>query len=216
VAPFTLGVETSREMGNELRTGYFLPIVNRNTTIPVSRVDRVCTVRPNQTEVVVRIFQGESRRVADNLLLGEFEVRNIPRGPAGQSVDIRFTYDLNGVLEVEATVVETREKFSHLVTRYARGLSSAQIAQALAEMEKLKTHPREETANRYLIRRAERVYQELSLPQRERLDMLLSGFEEALELGDLEAIERHRTVVLEFLDRHDPAVDGQSEWQDGE
>lgn len=214
VAPFTLGVETSRELGHELRTGYFLPIVNRNTTIPVSRVERVCTVRPNQTTVSVRIFQGESRRVADNLLLGEFEVHNIPRGPAGQSVDIRFTYDLNGVLEVEATVVETKERFSHLITRYVRGLSQAQIAQAVDEMQKLKTHPREETANRYLIRRAERVYQELPLFERERLEMLLGGFEEALELGEAEAIERNRAAVLEFLDRHDPAVDGQSEWGD--
>src|SRR5262249_44610873 len=51
VAPFTLGVEVSKQFGHEHRAGYFLPIIQRNTTIPVSRVDRVNTLRPNQTTV---------------------------------------------------------------------------------------------------------------------------------------------------------------------
>jgi molecular chaperone HscC len=100
VSPFTLGVEVSKELGSEQREGYFLPIINRNTTIPVSRMERVSTVHGGQTNVCVRVFQGESRRVEDNLFLGEFNIDGIPRGPAGQQVDLRFTYDLNGVLEI--------------------------------------------------------------------------------------------------------------------
>src|SRR5262249_26900895 len=176
VAPFTLGISITKQFGLERRSGYFMPIINRNTTIPVSRVNRVETVEPNQTEILIKIYQGESRRVENNLFLGEFTVKGIPRGPAGQSVDVRFTYDLNGVLEVEATVVEAREKFAHVVTRYARGLSGEQIARAIQAMERLKTHPREETTNRFLIRRAERVFQELSLEGREILGRLLDGF----------------------------------------
>jgi molecular chaperone HscC len=207
VAPFTLGTSVSKQFGLEHRPGYFLPIINRNTTIPVSRVERVVTVSPNQTEVTVEIYQGESRRVEDNLLLGQFTVKGIPRGPAGQPVDIRFTYDLNGVLEVEATVVETRQRFTHVVTKYARGLSPDQVARAVQEMEKLKAHPREETGNRFLLRRAERVFQELPLEGRNRLGRLLDGFEEALELGDSEAIARNAQALQEFLDRHDQGLD---------
>jgi len=62
--------------------------------------------------------------------LGEFEVTGIPPGPAGQSVDIRFTYDLNGVLEVEATVTATRKTASHVIARHAKGLSEAQSGSA--------------------------------------------------------------------------------------
>jgi molecular chaperone HscC len=207
VAPFTLGISISKRFGLEQRDGYFLPVINRNTTIPVSRVERVGTVAANQTEVTVEIYQGEGRRVEDNLLLGQFTVKGIPRGPAGQEVDVRFTYDLNGVLEVEATVVETKKKFTHLITRYARGLTPAQISQAVHEMAKLKTHPREEANNRFLLRRAERVYQELSLEGRARLGQLLDGFEEALGLGDAEAIERNGRALQEFLDRHDRGFD---------
>jgi molecular chaperone HscC len=79
VAPFTLGI--SEQLGGDLRDGYFDPVIDRNTTIPVSRVKRYSTVYPNQTSLVVRVFQGESRRIEDNLPLGEFEVRGIPPVP---------------------------------------------------------------------------------------------------------------------------------------
>ena len=48
VTPFSLGINISKQIGNEIRTGYFMPIINRNTGIPVSRVERICTLYPNQ------------------------------------------------------------------------------------------------------------------------------------------------------------------------
>jgi molecular chaperone HscC len=215
VCPFTLGVEVSKQFGGEHRAGYFLPVINRNTTIPVSRERRVNTVEPNQSEVVVKIYQGEGRRIEGNLYLGEFVVQGIPRGPAGQEVDLRFTYDLNGVLEVEATVVATRQKASHVVTRHARGLTPEQVRRAVADMAKLKTHPREEGVNRLLLARAERVYQELPREGRDVLGQLLDGFEAALEMQDPAAIERHRDALQAFLDRCDAGDDqgyGHDDW----
>jgi molecular chaperone HscC len=214
VAPFTLGVEVSRRIGGIDRTGYFCPIINRNTTIPVSRVERMATVSPNQTILSVRVFQGESRRVENNIFLGEFDVTGVPLGPAGQEIDVRFTYDLNGVLEVEACIVATKRKVTHVITRHARGLSEAAIRDSVREMQSLKTHPREETVNRFLVRRAERVFEELSLRERGVLEMLLHGFEEALELGDKDALERHRDALTEFLERCDGDDPGDHETYD--
>jgi molecular chaperone HscC len=217
VCPFTLGIASSKQLGGELRDGYFSPIIDRNTVIPVSRVERFWTVNPNQTSIVIRIYQGESRKVEGNLLLGEFRAANIPPRPAGkEGIDVRFTYDLNGVLEVEATVISTGEKFNHVVTRYARGLSSAQIAQAVAEMARLKTHPREETAHRFLLRRAERVYQELPADSRAVLSQLLDGFEAALQLQDPSAIESNRTALTEFLRRWDAGAEFEEQGGDDE
>ncbi|MEO8497990.1 MAG: Hsp70 family protein, partial [Planctomycetota bacterium] len=199
VSPFTLGVEISKQIGTEYRDGYFLPIISRNTTIPVSRVQRLSTLTANQTQLRVGVYQGEARRVEDNLKLDEFVVQGIPRGPAGQEIDIRFTYDLNGVLEVEATVVETKRKVSVVITKHARGASPAEIQRAVAAMDALKSHPREETANRFLIKRAERIYQELSVFQRDHLAELLDGFESVLNLQDREAIDRYRNEMEIFL-----------------
>jgi molecular chaperone HscC len=217
VAPFTLGIEVTKKFGTELRDGYYLPVIHRNTTIPASRVEQVATLLPNQPDIVVKLYQGESRRVSENLLLGEFVVKGVPRGPAGQLLDIRFTYDLNGVLEVEATVVATRQKTTHVVTRYARGLSQTQIADAVRAMDKLKTHPRDEAANRLLLRRAERTIKELAQPQRDILNQLLDGLEEALALRDPETIERHRAVLQSYLDQFEAdAATGTEESDDDE
>jgi molecular chaperone HscC len=214
VAPFTLGIAISKQFGHELRAGYFLPVIERNTTIPISRVERVSTISPNQTEIMVKVYQGESRRIEDNLFLGEFEVKGIPRGPAGQSVDVRLTYDLNGVLEVEATIVDTGKKVNKIITRHAKGLNPEQVRDAIREMEKLKRHPREETVNRFLMKRAERVFEELPLDLRHRLSELMDGFESALEMQDAEAIERHRGALEMFLSAFDPEMNKPKEDDD--
>jgi len=204
VCPFTLGIAISKQFGREIRSGYFLPIISRNTTIPVSRVERVQTVQPNDTEINVQVYQGESRRTQGNLKLGELQVRGIPPGPAGQEVDIRFTYDLNGVLEVEATVVATKAKATLVLTQHAKGLSQNEVEAAVAKMAPLKHHPREDAANRFLLKRAERLFEELSRDARDHLSRLLDGFETALdEQSDREAISRWREALTEFVQRHD-------------
>ena len=155
----------------------------------------------------VRRESREARKVSENLLLGEFEVTGIPHGPAGQEVDIRFSYDLNGVLEVEATVVATKRKITHVIARHAKGLSEEQIRRAVRDMEKLKTHPREESVNRFLFARAERVFKELPADLRRSLSDLLDGFESSLESREPEALERHRQALEIFLSLHDPSGD---------
>jgi molecular chaperone HscC len=207
VAPFSLGIAISKRFGLEHRPGYYLPIISRNTTISVSKVETVSTIQPNQTELMVQIYQGEGRRIEDNLPLGESRVTGIPRGPAGQMVDIRFTYDLNGVLKVEVTVHATCEKFRHVIIKHVKGLTPVQIARVVKAVQALKTHPREEAPNRLLLRRAERLYDELSADARIMLDQLLDGFEEALELNDRAAIDRYREALTEFLDCNDPEQD---------
>lgn len=216
VSPFTLGVETTKEFAGTLKPGYFLPIINRNTTIPVSHLRRVETVSPNQPTIRVRVFQGESRMVRDNLLITEFDVNGVPPGPPGQEIDIRFTYDLNGVLEVEATVVETKRTVTHVVTRYAKGLSKVDIDKAVRNMAELKTHPREEAENRFLLRWAERLYRELPLGDREHIDVMLGGFEEALERKDEELIEKFRIQLRQYLSAMDSDPDSDLGHQGGD
>ncbi len=211
VSPFTLGIEISKEFSGEPRQGYFDPIIERNKTIPVSRSKTYSTVFPGQSSIVVKVYQGESRKVSDNLLLGQFEVKGIPHGAAGQPVEIRFTYDLNGVLEVEATIPATKRTISHVITKHARGFSEAQIREAIKQMAKLKTHPREEAVNRFLLARAERVYKELSDDHRRALSSLLDAFEMSLSEQDPAKIATVREELEEFLNYYDPSSESEGE-----
>ncbi len=211
VSPFTLGHEVAKTFGGEVRDGYFSPLINRNTPIPASRTHSVATLFSNQTEILLSVYQGESRRIEQNILLGTLRVTGIPPGPPGTEVNVRFTYDLNGVLEVETTIVETQEKKTLVLSQPADHLSEAEIAAAVEAMQSIKIHPREESQNRLLLRRAERVFQELPMGERQYLEELLTGFEQHLDTGDKAGIERFQKSLSEFLEH----VDGeQSETDD--
>jgi molecular chaperone HscC len=201
VCPFTLGVQITKRIGNQLRPGYYLPIIHRNTTIPVSREESVATISPNQREVNIRIYQGESRRVEDNLHLGEVQVAGIPPGPAGQEVLIRFTYDLNGILEVEAVLPSSGERFQAVITQHVKGLTPEQIKRSLEAMQELKFYPRDELPNRRLLHFAEGVVGEVPSFHREGFEAALDFFEHALASGDKELFERARDELLMALSR---------------
>ncbi|MDT9647053.1 Hsp70 family protein, partial [Pseudomonas sp. JV245A] len=59
VCSYTLGIETSQQYGNQIESGHYLPIIERNSVVPVSRVKTVQTLHDNQEQVLLKIFQGE-------------------------------------------------------------------------------------------------------------------------------------------------------------
>jgi molecular chaperone HscC len=85
-------------------------------------------------------------------------------------------------------------------------MSREALSKAIKAMDALKTHPRQESVNRLLLRRAERLYQELPVDLRERLSMMLDGFEDALSLQDGELIARHREALEMFLSAYDTST----------
>jgi len=185
VCPYTLGVETVHRMpgGGEV-DGYFSPIIERNTVVPASRVKSYVPVRDGQRVLSLEIFQGEARLVRDNIKLGTLEVP-LPGGPRDQaSVETRFTYDVNGLLEVEATVVATHEVHRLVIQGNSGVLSDMEIAARMQQLADLKIHPRDKAENRALVAQAERVFQQLRGDARERLGDEISRFELTLESQD--------------------------------
>jgi molecular chaperone HscC len=208
VCPFTLGVEVLKQFGSVQRAGYYLPVIHRNTTIPVAKEEFVSTVEPNQRQVTVRVFQGESRRVEENLLLGTLEVRGIPPGPSGQSIAIRFSYDINGLLEVEARIERTGQKFSALFTQNVKNLSKDELARAAAKLQRLKFFPREDERNQHLLRFAERVVGQVGTFQRTALDEAIDAYETALHDTDRAHFEAARSHLLQVLAHFDHPFPG--------
>lgn len=204
VAPFTLGVETTHRLNGVYRPGYFLPLISRNTPIPVSRMERLYPIDDDQTEIRLRIYQGESRMVDDNVKIGEMLVSGLPPGPNEGMVDVRFTYDQNGILEVDVTVVKTGVKWQHVIVQSSVHLSEAQIADALQKMQLLKFHPRDQEENRYLLLIANRLYRELPPRPRDMLSELMFRFEDSIESQDAVAIQASRMQLIEFLKSIDP------------
>jgi molecular chaperone HscC len=185
VCPYTLGVETVHRMPSGAEVdGYFSPIIERNTVVPVSRVKAYVPIRDNQKTLVFEIFQGEARLVRDNINLGKLSVPLPPVPRDAASVDVRFTYDVNGLLEVEATVRATQEVHRLVIQGNSGVLSDEEIASRLATLAELKIHPRDKAENRALVAQAERLFQQLREHSRDRFGDEISTFEQALESQD--------------------------------
>jgi len=200
VAPFTLGIEISRVGADKMRqTGLFSPILERNTVIPASRVETFATVNDNQGSIDVAIYQGEARLVKDDIHLGTINVR-VPRAKAGQeTIGVRFTYVVSGLLEVEVTVTSTGEKVLKVIEGNPGVLTAEQIETRRQELAALKVHPREEAANVALLAEAERMYEESLGFEREQIGRLIDAFRAVVESQDRRAIEHARDTLARQL-----------------
>jgi molecular chaperone HscC len=203
MCPYTLGVEVCEEIGDSkaIRTGMFLPILERNTVVPASRVQTLASLADNQKELDLRVFQGESRKAQENIFLGSLRIP-VPRGPKGkETVDVRFTYDINGLLEVEATVVSTGLRKSLIIEENPGVLNADEIIKRFEALAKLKIHPRDQTENRTLLARAERLYQEHLSESRLMIGQWAKTFEDSLEAQDEREIAKTKKNLIEFLDQ---------------
>lgn len=201
VCPFTLGTDIAVEIKDDVyESGHFLPIIERNTPIPVSKVDRLCTLRDNQTRMNVGIYQGESRKVENNVHLGDLVIE-VPAAPKEkEKIDVRYTYDINGVLEVEVTVVSTGEKKTMIIEKNPGQTSPEQIKARLEELKHLKIHPRDRSENRLLLARGERLYEESLNDKREYIASLIFEFERALASQNEQEIKKKAAIFKQKLD----------------
>ena len=201
VCPFTLGTSVVRTVGSgEKEGGHFLPIIERNTVIPVSRRETLYTVNDKQREITVDILQGESRLAKNNLHLGEINVR-VPEAPAGQeSINVTYTYDINSLLEVIVKVNSTGYTKKMIIKSEESQLSDEEAEARMKELDYLKVHPRDQEINQLILARGERIYEESTGFVREELANVLAQFEYILDRQDPEAIEKAQADVTEILD----------------
>ncbi|MEL7297307.1 MAG: Hsp70 family protein [Pseudomonadota bacterium] len=200
VAPYSLGVSTHNEHARDEGDLFFSPIIERNTPVPVSRVQTYYTVADNQRHISVQIYQGEALKVRDNIKLGELSLQVAPAPAGHQAFDLRFTYDIDGLLEVDATIRETGQTRTLVIERSGGSLSEKDIQKRLRELSHLKIHPRDQVANADAIARAERMYQEHHGELRQAIATLIQQFEHIMEAQDPRKIELARERFLARLD----------------
>lgn len=178
VAPYTLGTEV---VGPDGQAGYYLPIIERNSVVPISVVRTVSNAADKQKEIHFKIFQGEHRRVEKNIFLGELHIPIDAKKAGDESLDIRYTYDMNGLLAIDLKVQSTGKTYAMVLEQSPGMLTAEQKLTSLERLEKLKFHPREVAENQALIARGERLYAMSRGERRDYIAALLSEFERILE-----------------------------------
>lgn len=197
VCPYTLGIATMR--GEDIK-GAFSPIIERNTIIPTSRVERYYTTHPQQALLRIAVYQGERPWVCDNILIDAFDVTLTPTAHI-QALDVRFSYDINGLLEVDVTLLETGDRHSHSIDRSPTGLDEQARRDSHNRLSTLKVHPRDALPNRTLLARLERAWMQSLGTQREQIAEWLHSFTLVLGGQQPSAIASHRAELNKALDQ---------------
>ncbi|MDR2404636.1 MAG: Hsp70 family protein [Spirochaetaceae bacterium] len=198
VCPYTLGTAPLQD-GLFGKRQVFDPLIPRNTTIPTEKARIYTTASDYQTKVNIEVYQGESSNPDNNERLGEVHLTGIPPARRGvEQIEVTFGYDMNGILQVKASVVSTGKQVSSEIS------TTGVKAKPLLDISKWE---QAEGARQFrpLLRKAEKLIA-LGKDKGDDLSLLVHRIKEALLLKEKEQageLREELLVIIEMLERLD-------------
>ena len=201
ICPFSLGTNVvNNEEGGRSLMSFIIP---RNSPLPSSREHLYTNAYDNQKKVRFCIYQGEAMYAEDNILLGEMEL-SIPPRPAGKvECYVRYTYDINGVLEVNVNIPLTGENRQMVIVNKDLGMTDEEIKQKLKEYEKLKMNPADEEENQYVLAWGERLFEQCSGQFKDEILKRMQYFIHVMKSNpyQIEKVRKYLTVFLAYVEK---------------
>jgi molecular chaperone DnaK (HSP70) len=209
VTPYTFGTSALGELNGELYPYRYVPIIPKNTPIPARMSEAFFTVLDEQTDVDVRIYQGENSDALENIKIGEFRVSGLSREPAGNPVILDLALDRNGILQVSArekkTGLERRITIDNATSRYDREqLDEARhrIGELFGDQEQAASvggGAATDSAVDALLARASAKLEQTGEEDRTEIIDLIESIRDARRSGDSSALEDARNQLEDLL-----------------
>ena len=215
ITPYTYGTSALGELNGELYPYVYVPIIRKNTPLPVSKTEAFYTSFDGQQEVDVRIYQGEDPDALNNIEIGEFRIKGLRNVPAGNTITVTLDLDLNGILHVSAREKETGLSKSITINNAIARFQEEEMGVAKARIDALfekaigtvatlgqsevKEQQHTEVTARALVEKAERMLEKASEEDREDMIDLIEEIRDGLAKGDLQAVEAAMERLADIL-----------------
>jgi len=194
----SLGISTVVYMGGGFVPGVFDILIPIDSTIPVTKKNIYQTVHDYQEIVKIEVFEGEETLTSLNTKIGEFELEGIPPAPAGeQSIEVAFSYDINSILQVDATILSTGKKITKIFN--LKSMSLEEIEDAKADLDKAWKDSIFSQRCKIIIEVAEKKIPALPQAEKVKVENLLNKLKMAITEGDEELIEKYDTELTDLL-----------------
>ena len=199
ICPFSLGTDVCNEADES--NSYMSVIIPRNSALPISRSHTYVNSNDGQTAAVVNIYQGEDMYAKNNTKLGSLLVTYPPAKKGERKIDVRFTYDINGLLIVNVRVPFTgEEKELVFLNGKQTDTSDADTLRRVEELKKLQLGGRDAEGDQLLIARAERIYAQLTGHKRDMVGSAVAHFEKMRSSGRSAETKKAEEELAELLD----------------
>jgi len=207
VTPYTFGTSAIGLLNGEFYPYKFVPLIRKNTPIPVTKSDAFSTVEDGQRVIDVRVYQGEDPDALNNTEIGSFRIEGLSDAPAGNVIITTFSLDVNGILKVSSkekktglekqiTIDNATAQFEHEEMAAARERLGALID---GEATVPDSHDRDAVQARALIEKAERLMGTASADDREDLADLAEALRDALDGSDEAALQKASDELSDLI-----------------
>jgi molecular chaperone DnaK len=208
ITPYTFGTSAVGFVNGEPSMTQFVPLIRRNTKLPVSRSEAFCTMLDNQEAVEVNVYQGEEPDATDNVRLGNY-MFYLTKAPAGSQITMQFDLNLNGILKIKAVEKDTGKHIDAVIENALPRVSETVLSETRERIDTL--WPQEEVGGASsspgdlplefadIIRRAEKQLDGAVEDDAEEIVNLIEDIRDALESGDMDQARQHRDSLDDLL-----------------
>lgn len=196
---YSIGISVGlRDAKKDMVLGIFDPIILKGSKLPCRRSKAYYTLYNNQRSTEIKIYQGNSKYADDNLLIGKFNLRDIPKSPAGrQKIELIFSYSPHGILDITAKVLSTGKVFKTIINTLEKDKDIVFFEESMEYDNWQKC----ELAYmvKAVIRYAEEKMNDMNPKEAEKMDIVLRRIKRYLYLNDEKMIEKHKKELIYLL-----------------
>lgn len=213
ITPYTYGTNAISERDGEMYPFVYVPIIHKNSPLPLTKTEVFYTVFDNQEKVEVRVYQGEDPDALNNHQLGEFLIEGLSKVPAGNPILVTLHLDVNGILHVSAkekrTGLEKSIVIENAISRFEEGeltkarerinaLFGEELAQAKTVTKDSDVHHVVVQAQA-LVEKAERMLENASAEDREDIINLMETIKDAITNKEFAALHKPMEQLSDIL-----------------